>query len=70
MSDKKEQYKKSCESLVARMVGNFPGLREINSMKGHEVNGADLCEWISNEIHYLEETQKEQFLQSYYRRNQ
>jgi hypothetical protein len=68
-SKERREYQKYCESLVARMVGNFPGLRQVNDLKGYEVDGADLTQWISNEIAWLEETRPEQFIKSYYRRN-
>lgn len=38
---------------LLRMVANFPGLCPCEEHENREVNGADLVEWVANEIYYL-----------------
>lgn len=40
---------REARDMVLRMVANFPGLVTDEE----DVNGADLVDWISNEVHHM-----------------
>lgn len=49
----------SAECILLRIVANFPGLVDGET----EVPGAELVEWVANEVHGLQETNPELYLQ-------